>query len=165
LVEIRHVRPAEWRSLKRLRLRALETDPDAFGSTLAEERATLDTAWQEWAAEGWGLGAQATLVAVEGDRWVGMGVCVIPEAEPLTGKVFAMWVEPTARRQGLGQQLIYGLTEWASSKEAEELLLEVTEGKTAAMSLYERAGFTLTGHSAALRPDSKLRTVSMRKTL
>jgi hypothetical protein len=48
-VEIRHVRPADWRSLKRLRFRALETDPDTFGSTLAEERAKPDTAWQEWA--------------------------------------------------------------------------------------------------------------------
>lgn len=27
-------RPEEWRGLKDLRLRALETDPDAFGSTL-----------------------------------------------------------------------------------------------------------------------------------
>lgn len=164
-MEIREVLPEEWRRLKSLRLRALEADPDAFGSTFDRERETPDAAWQEWAADGWGLGVQATLVAVEGDRWVGMGVCVVPEAETRTAKVFAMWVEPTARRQGIGQGLLDALIEWASAKKAEELLLTVTRGNTAAMSLYERAGFTNTGHIAELRPESTLRTISMRKIL
>jgi ribosomal protein S18 acetylase RimI-like enzyme len=165
LVEIRVVRPAEWRGLKRLRLRALATDPDAFGSTLAEERATPDTAWRAWAAEGWGIGSQTTLIAVDGDRWVGMGVCVVLDAEPRTAKVFAMWVAPAARRQGVGRGLLDALTQWASSTEAEELVLDVTEGNTSAMRLYERADFTGTGHSAPLRPDSELRTSTMRKPL
>jgi ribosomal protein S18 acetylase RimI-like enzyme len=165
LVDIREVRPAEWRSLKRLRLRALKTDPDAFGRTLDEERAQPDTAWQEWAAEGWGLGAQATFVAVDGDRWLGIGVCVIPRAETRTATVFAMWVDPSARRRGVGQQLLRALTEWASSREAEELLLEVIEGNTGALSLYEGAGFNASGKRAVLRPDSKQRTISMHKPL
>jgi ribosomal protein S18 acetylase RimI-like enzyme len=140
-VDIREVRPTEWRSLKRLRLRALETDPGAFASTLAEERGRPDTAWQEWAAEGWGVGAQATLVAIDGDRWLGMGVCVIPEAEPRSATVYAMWVDPVARRQGIGQKLLQALTNWASSHSAERLLLTVTEGNSAAVRLYEAAGF------------------------
>ena len=165
MVEIRVVRPAEWRGLKRLRLRALATDPDAFGSTLADERATPDAAWQAWADEGWGIGSQTTLVAVDGDRWVGMGVCIVLDAEPRTAKVFAMWVEPAARRHGVGRGLLEALTQWASSTQAEELHLDVTEGNIAAMDLYERAGFTGTGHSAALRPGSELRTLSLRKAL
>ena len=173
-MDIREVRPAEWRRLKRLRLRALETDPDAFGSTLAEERARPDTAWQEWAAEGWGLGAPAaplsiaaaaTLVAIDGDRWLGMGVCVIPRAEPRRAKVFAMWVDPSVRRRGVGQELLRALTEWASSREAGELSLTVTEFNTGALSLYKGAGFKTTGKGAALRPDSKLRILSMHKPI
>jgi len=93
-VDIREMRPEEWRSLKDLRLRALETDPDAFGSTFAEERVKPVTAWQEWAAEGWGLGAQTTLVALVGDRCLGMGVCIVAEAEPRSATVYAMWVYP-----------------------------------------------------------------------
>ena len=165
MVEIRDVCPDEWRGLRELRLRALETDPDAFGSTLAEELATPDAAWTAWAADGWGIGAQTTLVAVDGDRRLGMGVCILLEAEPGTAKVFAMWVEPAARRGGLGRDLLDALTRWASSTEAEELLLDVTEDNTAAMSLYEQEGFTSTGHSALLRAGSKLKTISMRKPL
>jgi ribosomal protein S18 acetylase RimI-like enzyme len=164
-VDIREVRPTEWHSLKDLRLRALETDPDAFGSTLAEERVKPDTAWQEWAAEGWGLGAQTSLIAVDGDRWLGMGVCVVREAQPRTATVYAMWVDPAARRQGLGQELLQALTDWASSKRVDELLLTVTEGNTAARNLYEGAGFLSMGTGGALRPGSNLRTLSMRKPL
>jgi ribosomal protein S18 acetylase RimI-like enzyme len=164
-VDIREVRPEEWRSLKDLRLRALETDPDAFGSTFAEERVKPDTAWQEWAAEGWGLGAQTTLVAVDGDRWLGMGVCIVAEAEPRSATVYAMWVDPAARRQGIGEKLLQVIIKWASFKNAEELLLEVTEGNTAAMNLYERDGFMSTGTGGVLRPGSNLRTLSMRKPL
>ena len=57
------------------------------------------------------------------------------------------------------------LIEWASAKKAEELLLSVTQGNAAALGLYERAGFINTGHIAELRPESTLRTISMRKTL
>lgn len=165
LVEIREVRPTEWRSLKRLRLRALETDPDAFGSTFAEERAKPDTAWQEWAADGWGLGAQATLIALDSDRWLGMGVCITSETEPRSATVYAMWVEPTARRQGVGKKLLQALIAWASSKKADELLLTVTVGNTAAMNLYEGAGFGSMGTGGVLRPGSTLRTLLMRKPL
>jgi len=164
-VDIREVRPEEWRSLKDLRLRALETDPDAFGSTSAEERVKPDKAWQEWASAGWGLGDQATLVAVDGDRWLGMGVCILPEAEPRSATVYAMWVDPAARRQGIGEQLLQELIEWASSKKVEELLLAVTEGNAASVNLYERAGFMSTGTGGALRPGSNLRTLSMRRPL
>jgi ribosomal protein S18 acetylase RimI-like enzyme len=164
-MDIREVRPTEWRSLKDLRLRALETDPDAFGSTIAEERVKPDTTWQEWAAEGWGLGPQTTLVAVDGDHWLGMGVCIVPEAEPRSATVYAMWIDPAARRRGIGQELLRELIKWASSKRVEELFLAVTEGNTAAMNLYERAGFESTGMRGALRDGSKLRTLSMRKPL
>ena len=152
-MDIREVRPEEWRSLKDLRLRALETDPDAFGSTFAEERVKPVTAWQEWAAEGWGLGAQTTLVALVGDRWLGMGVCIVAEAEPRSATVYAMWVDPAARRQGIGEELLQELIKWASFKNAEELLLAVTEGNTAAMNLYERDGFMSTGHRR--RPEAR----------
>jgi ribosomal protein S18 acetylase RimI-like enzyme len=165
LVDIREVRPTEWRNLKSLRLRALETDPDSFGSTVAEERVKPDTAWQEWAVAGWGLGPQTTLVAVDGDHWLGMGVCIVPEEEPHSATVYAMWIDPAARRQGIGQELLQALIKWASSKKVEEMLLAVTDGNTAAMNLYERAGFESTGIGGALRPGSKLRTLSMRKRL
>lgn len=101
--------PEEWRSLKGLRLRALETDPDSFASSLTEERAMPDAAWRAWASEE----EQVTLVAVEGDVWVGMAVCVMDEAAPRSAKAYAMWVDPPARRQGVGQGLLDALTEWA----------------------------------------------------
>ena len=46
-MEIRRARPDEWQALRDLRLRALATDPDAFGSTLAGSSTRTDAEWQE----------------------------------------------------------------------------------------------------------------------
>ena len=45
-MQVRRVRPDEWRALRDVRLRALETDPDAFGATVAEALARPDEEWQ-----------------------------------------------------------------------------------------------------------------------
>src|SRR4051794_13206647 len=45
-MEIRRVRPEEWQAHRDIRLRALQSDPDAFGVTLEEALAEDDAAWQ-----------------------------------------------------------------------------------------------------------------------
>ncbi len=49
-MRIRRVRADEWHALRDLRLRGLETDPDAFGGTLAESLTKPDAEWQARAA-------------------------------------------------------------------------------------------------------------------
>jgi ribosomal protein S18 acetylase RimI-like enzyme len=164
-VEIREVHPDEWKDLKRLRLRALQTDPDAFGTSFEEATAHPDDEWRRRAREGWGLGEQVTLVALDGDRWVGMGVCVMRSDDPQSSDVFAMWVQPESRRAGVGRQLLEALTAWASSKGAHEIRLTVTEGNTSAIGLYEAAGFESTRAAGPLRADSSLQKRQMRLPL
>jgi ribosomal-protein-alanine N-acetyltransferase len=54
-------------------------------------------------------------------------------------------VAPTARRIGLGMRLIQALLVKARETNSEAVFLEVRESNTAARSLYEKAGFALTG--------------------
>jgi ribosomal protein S18 acetylase RimI-like enzyme len=164
-VEIREVRPDEWEDLKRLRLRALQADPDAFGTSFEEASANPDIEWRKWAREGWGSGPQVTLVAVDGNRWVGMGVCVIRIDDPESSDVFAMWVEPESRRRGAAGKLLDALTAWAASRGVNEVRLTVSDRNSAAVGLYESAGFEATGDAGPLRPGSSLRKLQMRKAL
>lgn len=55
-------------------------------------------------------------------------------------------VIPTARRGGLGTELLNALVAKARSTNSEALFLEVRESNLAARVLYEKAGFALTGH-------------------
>jgi ribosomal-protein-alanine N-acetyltransferase len=54
-------------------------------------------------------------------------------------------VAPSSRRQGLGKQLLQALLATARETDSESVFLEVRESNAAARSLYEKAGFELTG--------------------
>ncbi len=54
-------------------------------------------------------------------------------------------VAPTERRKGLGRQLLESLLTTARSTNSEAVFLEVRDSNAAARSLYEKAGFELTG--------------------
>jgi hypothetical protein len=57
-ITIRPIKGTDWRKLRDLRLAALQDDPQAFGSTFAEERSDPDSEWIEW-AEASELGRQS----------------------------------------------------------------------------------------------------------
>jgi [ribosomal protein S18]-alanine N-acetyltransferase len=54
-------------------------------------------------------------------------------------------VAPTARRKGLGKQLLNSLLAAARDKNSNSVFLEVRESNSGARTLYEKAGFRQTG--------------------
>ena len=82
--------------LRRLRLRALEDAPDAFGSTLAETQARPPESWPQQ------LRTLPTFAAVIDGEDVGM-VRGAPDPEAAGDAwLISMWVAPRARRSGVG---------------------------------------------------------------
>lgn len=65
---------------------------------------------------------------------------VAGEAELLT-----VCVRPDFRRTGLGEALVQSAEATAQARGAERLFLEVSEANTAALALYERAGYRRSG--------------------
>jgi len=143
-VMIRRVNPSDWNEVKLLRLRALATDPMAFGSTFERESTYPDNLWAERAQRAAVAPDYATWVAVgTNDRLVGL-VTVIPEADSLM--VVAMWVEPEQRGSGLGGQLLDALLEWVrKAHPSTRVRLFVNPALGPAVRLYERRGFVFTG--------------------
>lgn len=76
------------------------------------------------------------------DSITGFILCrvVVDEAEILT-----LAVDPAARRGGLGRRLTEAAADMAAQSGAETLFLEVADDNLAARTLYERAGFLVTG--------------------
>jgi ribosomal-protein-alanine N-acetyltransferase len=77
---------------------------------------------------------------VEGDAGFLLGRAVAGEAELLT-----LAVAPEARRRGLARKLVSRFLYQARLRGAEAAFLEVSAENTAAIALYESAGFTRTG--------------------
>ena len=144
---VRRLRPGEIEPLRELRLRALREDPGAFAETYEEARARPLEDWASWAADS----TRVIVVAIDGDRWVGMVACRL--LEPDSSWLTALWVDPSARGAGLGLRLIEAVAEWAHERGAAAVELSVTTNNPAAAAFYARAGFAETGRRRPLPSD------------
>jgi ribosomal protein S18 acetylase RimI-like enzyme len=152
-MEIRPVRPEEWPALKALRLRALASDPDAFGGRLEDAYEQDDELWQRRAAAD--RSESATFVA-DIDGFVGMAVGAPAPDHPEAAGLFGMWVAPEARGRGVGGALVDAVARWAGEVGYELIGLGVTTTNVSAIALYERKGFRDLGERMPLRAGSDL---------
>ena len=70
-MRLRRLGADEVEPLRELRLRALREDPGAFAETYEEAQARPLEDWASWAADE----SRVIVVAIEGERWVGMVAC------------------------------------------------------------------------------------------
>jgi ribosomal protein S18 acetylase RimI-like enzyme len=161
--EVRAARPKEWRRVRDVRLRALADAPEAFGSSLERERAFRRSEWRDWVT-GWRGSKNALFAAVEDEAWLGLVVGSHERGRDHT-HLYAMWVEPTARRRGLGSALVGAVVDWSAGRGVRSLRLGVTESNALARAFYERLGFEDTSERHPLREGSPLTVVIMRLAL
>src|SRR5437867_3095831 len=135
-MEVVRAAPVDWQRVRDLRLRALLDAPDAFGSTYAEEVEEDEEGWRAWTT-GWSGAADQTLFAAEDEGWVGIALGVRWEEEPEVVHLYAMWVDPSSRRRGVGRALVEAVAAWARDLGIGRIVLRVTEGNAAAVALYE----------------------------
>ncbi|HEX3355588.1 MAG TPA: GNAT family N-acetyltransferase [Tepidisphaeraceae bacterium] len=148
-----------------VRLRALSDTPLAFGSTHAKE--SLCTP-EEWAARAkkWGEGNDAiSFLAFDQDHCCGIIGCFKDEEKSSHACIVSMWVAAEARRQGVGAHLVKSVEEWARRHGFEQLVLDVTDINTAAITFYQRLGFEFTGETKPYPNDPTLRELFMQKKL
>jgi ribosomal protein S18 acetylase RimI-like enzyme len=148
--EIRLLKPEEWRTFRDLRLRALTDAPNAFGSTLAYERALTDAQWRQR------LARRAQFVASI-DGTPAATAAAIRARDGATAELVSMWVDPSCRGRGLGDLLVREVVAWATLQGLAEVRLWVTEGNRRAERLYLRHGFTPTGERQPVLPEDATR--------
>lgn len=76
------------------------------------------------------------------DEMLGYGISSIAAGE---SHILNLCIQPPLRRQGLGRQLLDYLMNEARGYQVETMLLEVRLSNTAAISMYQRAGFNEIG--------------------
>jgi ribosomal protein S18 acetylase RimI-like enzyme len=143
-VVVRRLRISEEAEFRELRLRALATDPAAFGSSFERESQYPEEKWTDWTVRGATSPSEATWVAEAPDgRLVGMiGVFSKEEVFHLWG----LWVLSSHRGAGIGSALVDALIAWTgASRPTAELRLHVAPSQRAAIRLYLSRGFLPTG--------------------
>jgi ribosomal protein S18 acetylase RimI-like enzyme len=164
-VRVRRVEPHEWQQLREVRLRSLADAPTAFLTTLADARDLPDESWRDRARDGAAGEHQVCFVAERDGSFVGMAVGFVDPADLRTVVLVSMWVDPAARRSGLGAALVEAVVAWARDRGAERVTLGVNERNAAARRLYERIGFVTTGATEPMPTDPGAVVVHMALTL
>ena len=137
-LQLRRLSTDDWAAFAALRLAALTEAPDAFGSTLADWRDASEQRWRNRVAV-----APLNMVASLDGSDVGMLSGI--EEIPGNVEVISVWVAPAARGQGVGDAMLEALLAWADDRDAQRVVLTVTEHNAAAQRLYGRLGFVATG--------------------
>jgi ribosomal protein S18 acetylase RimI-like enzyme len=147
-IELRRLRADDAALLRNVRLRALRDAPEAFATRLEDARTWPPQRWAEMARE---TDGQVTVIALAGERGVGMVSGWTLESG--NAWLARLWVDPGARGRGVGLHLIGAVAEWARQRGAPALELSVIADNRAASALYARAGFAETGRRRPLPAD------------
>lgn len=140
-VTIQRVGPDRAKDYRRIRLMGLERDPDAFGSTYAEEVDRPMAHFVERVAEHPVFGAYV------GEDIVGM-VGLRRETGKKTrhrASIWGVYTAPEWRGHGIGVRLFEAAIAFARSEGVLQLHLVVYAANRPALSLYERLGFRVYG--------------------
>lgn len=141
----RRIQPDDGRRLKEVRLRALLTDPNAFGASYERDAAHDDDHWAERATGAASGDEKYIALAEDAGRVVGMIGAYTPDEASHVRHLVSTWVAPEARGRGLGSELVGAVVEWARAAGASEVTLWVVDENRPAIALYERAGFAPAG--------------------
>jgi len=113
--------------LREVRLRALADAPFAFASSLERERDYGAEFWEGRVAESELGVVGAVFVAIDGPRNVGMAGGFFASGDRETATLWGMWVDPAARRRGVGRTLVEAVASWARESGAKILRLMLTD--------------------------------------
>jgi ribosomal protein S18 acetylase RimI-like enzyme len=134
-VTIGALAPERWREYRGLRLEALRSDPDAFGSTYVETERFSDDFWRRRLAD-----PDILFRFAERDgRLIGMAGALC-DRNPAT--IASVYVARNERRTGVGRRLLTALLEAIAARPGfDAVRLWVSETEPAAIALYRSLGF------------------------
>ncbi len=159
-ISVRRIGRDEWSMFKRIRLRSLESDPLAFGSTLETELSYEDTIWTERTERYATSRMDCLWIACSGDRPIGLAGLFFHGA---VFHLFGLWVEPEFRGKHISSRLLDAAISWAKScANPTDILLGVNPVQTAALELYRSRGFVPTGNVEELHHTPGQAVVEMR---
>jgi RimJ/RimL family protein N-acetyltransferase len=138
---------------KAVRLRALSSNPEAFGSTHEREVQFDDETWRSRVGTFRGRPG-AVFVAEDATGPIGIAGIGIEDPGEREGAevayLWGMWVDPRARGTGTSVLLVAECVSWARRAEVAQIFLDVVRDNHAAIALYQRCGFVPTGRVGGL---------------
>ncbi len=125
----------DWRLFAEVRLRALTDSLGESDPQYQQESAFTAAQWRRR------LRDHAQFAVLIGNRPVGLIGAQLENAE--TVYLYSLWLDPTARGQGLARPLVAAAVNWARDRRARTVTLRVAVGNAVARGVYESLGFSM----------------------
>jgi len=149
MLDIKVLTPGDWRTLREIRLSALQESPDAFLSTHEQEEKYDPPRWRaEFVRGDWYVGMARAASAAEPVSMAG----ITRELGAPGHQCFLeyVWVAPGFRRHGNAFNMINEVLDRLKLSGVRTVFLWVLDGNSDAMRLYERLGFLSCNHRQPL---------------
>ncbi len=140
-ITVRLFKPDEWALYKKVRLKALQSDPAVFGSRYAKEAAYGDKKWREDL-----LKADLGVFGVfDGEKPVGMTGVYISKEDATSAGFWGSWLENTYRSKGISQDMYAARLAWARARpEVKRVVVSHRESNAASKGANRKHGFVFT---------------------
>ena len=141
MINVRQLQPGEWKLYRSIRLAALSDAPYAFGSTYEGEMAFLESKWQERASNGAEGKSSICIIALDGEKGVGLAGGITHRDDARASQLVSMWVHADHRGSDVAARLVAQIEVWAFDRGSERIVCGVTHGNDRAARFYRRMGF------------------------
>lgn len=141
-MEVVNLRVENWQEYRKLRLRALKEDPQAFGSSYADSLNQPDEFWKRRLADAADGMRSWLLFAQEGEKLTGMIGAFLEEVPTDTATIVSVYVPLEARGQGIAvllMEAMLGVLSATPSLTKAQLSVNVTQ--LPAIQVYKHFGF------------------------
>ncbi len=163
VVRIRRIAPDDGLTLRELRLRSIADAPNAFGQPLEEARGRPEKEWHRSARQS-SHGDSRTWLLAEQDAHA-IGLVQGRKRRPSTLLLFSMWVDPSARRLGVGRALIESLEAWGRGWDATETILWVYGANDEAIRFYRDLWFEVIRGGQDAEAGARFGALAMRRDI
>jgi ribosomal protein S18 acetylase RimI-like enzyme len=146
-VNIRPISQADLAAYRILRLEALQSHPEAFGTDYAEQAADPESAWVD-RIRGSIDGTMSRLFLAEApDALAGMAGVYRDRGVKVqhSATLVSVYVRPPYRGRKIGDRLIQEVVQWCASVNVRKLRLAVATTNESAIRCYQRCGFSVYG--------------------
>jgi GNAT superfamily N-acetyltransferase len=135
---LRLMLPAQWCEYKTIRLEALKTNPEMFGSNYAKELSYDEHDWKSLLKDD----SRAVFALYHGKSLIGLSAVTLKNDDATTAVLFASFIKFPHRGKGLSKLFYQARIDWARHKNCKVLIVSHRIGNTLSRAANQRFGFT-----------------------
>jgi len=146
---LRRLLPAQWEEYKSIRLEALKTNPEMFGSNYAKEVIYNQNDWLSFLEND----SRAMFGLYHHGSLIGLSGVTLDKNDATTAVLFASFIQLSHRGKGLSKLFYQARIDWARQKKCGSVIVSHRAGNEFSKAANQRFGFKYTHAEEVSWPD------------